>query len=819
MVKLQSKHVAFKALALVSVVFLAACESDEEKAASYFESGVELLEEGDVDRALIEFRNVFKLDPSHAEARERYAAAVRDQGRLQEAFGQYLRLVEFYPDNLEGRIALSELALQSSAFEEFSRHARAAGDIAPEEDRVKNLLVAVDYLEAVQEEDSAAQDEALTRAFERQDQNPDSIALNLVAIDGLMTEQKFSAAIEQIDIAIKDDPKRRSLYNTKLTALDALGETAAVISLLREMVDIFPQDEEIGSSLIRYLLSLGDLDGAEDFLRDMASRDDAELENRLVLVRFVEQTKGREAARAEVEAFIAEGKDTLRLQSLLAGYDFDDGKREEAIASLEALVADAEPSDARRRVQVLLARFLDTTDNEVGARAVIEEVLAQDPSMVQALEMRAAWLIEEDRADEAITALRQALDQEPEDVSAMTLMAQAHARNGNRALAGELLALASTTSNFAPAEALRYAAFLESDEKYLQAEEVLLNALRRAPNNTDILTQLGQTYVNLRDWPRAEQVVDSLRNSSDPVVTAAADTLQLRVLSGQRGADEAMAFLEQLATSDDGSALSANIALVRARAARGDFAGALDLVADLRAENPEVLALVVLDAAVEAAAGNTAQAETKYLEVLDVAPRAEDVWMQLIRLQNRTGQSDAASATLDRALTAIPGAPNLLWAKASFLEQSGDRTGALEVYEELYESNSGSPIIANNFASLMTQLDQSPETVDRAYQVARRLRGSEVPAFQDTYGWIAYLRGDYEEAISHLEGAAAGLPDDPVVQMHLGLTLVALERTDEARVQLQKAVDLAGAQRSGLVTKATEALAMLDSALESSDAN
>ena len=44
----------------------------------------------------------------------------------------------------------------------------------------------------------------------------------------------------------------------------------------------------------------------------------------------------------------------------------------------------------------------------------------------------------------------------------------------------------------------------------------------------------------------------------------------------------------------------------------------------------------------------------------------------------------------------------------------------------------------------------------------------------------------------HLEPAAEGLPTDPLVQYHLGMTYAALGRSEEAIVQLQQAVDLAG---------------------------
>ena len=94
------------ATALALVATLAACESSEDRAERYFQSGLSLLEEGDVERALIEFRNVFNLNGSHREARQTYARIVREQGRVREATGQYLRLVEQYPDDFRARTAL-----------------------------------------------------------------------------------------------------------------------------------------------------------------------------------------------------------------------------------------------------------------------------------------------------------------------------------------------------------------------------------------------------------------------------------------------------------------------------------------------------------------------------------------------------------------------------------------------------------------------------------------------------------------------------------------------------------------------------------------
>jgi tetratricopeptide (TPR) repeat protein len=108
----------------------------------------------------------------------------------------------------------------------------------------------------------------------------------------------------------------------------------------------------------------------------------------------------------------------------------------------------------------------------------------------------------------------------------------------------------------------------------------------------------------------------------------------------------------------------------------------------------------------------------------------------------------------------------------------------------MYEQDSSAPIVANNYASLLSSLRDDDASIAKAYSVARRLQGVDVPAFQDTYGWIAYLRGEHETAVEYLEPAAAALAEDPSVQYHLGMAYAAAGRTDEAKAALQRAIDL-----------------------------
>jgi len=161
-------------------------------------------------------------------------------------------------------------------------------------------------------------------------------------------------------------------------------------------------------------------------------------------------------------------------------------------------------------------------------------------------------------------------------------------------------------------------------------------------------------------------------------------------------------------------------------------------------------------------------------------------------LLRQQGRDDEAQVLLEKTRAAAPGAmlPRLLLAEQA--EQAGDVDGAIALYEEIYAGDSSNLVVANNLANLLITRADDEAALDRAHAITRRLRGTEEPAFQDTYGWIAYLREDYDTALEYLSAAAEALPEEPTVQYHLGMTYLALERPEEARAALQRTIQLAG---------------------------
>jgi tetratricopeptide (TPR) repeat protein len=810
-----------KAILLAAALLaLAGCQDSDERAEAHFRSAMELMEAGDTDRARVEFLNVFDFNGQHREARANLAAMLRRDGNLEQSYSQYLRLAEQYPDDAEAHVALAEMALRFGNWDEARRHGVRALELAPDHPSAPVLEVYLAYLDAVDAEDEGARRAVSDRAMALLEEAPDDLLLQRLALDGMVRDGDMEAALAMTGRALEADPGNRSLHDTRLGLLWNLERVDDAELRLREMIGLFPEDEELPGILLRLLLAQGRIDAAQDLLRDLAASaaDPAKRDEVLMaLVRLRMDNDGPAAAQEELAAILEglpEGEGTA-FRILQAGLRYDAGDRSGAMAELEALRASGIPLAERGRVDVALAQMRLAEGDEAGAQALIAEVLEQDPGQVEALKMDAAWLIEADEANRAISRLRAALDAEPDDADALTLMANAHARNGNAQLSREFLLLAVEASGSAPDETLRYVTILIEDGRFLPAEELVITALRTTPGHPGLLAALGEIYLALEDWSRAEQVERSLRDIGTAESVTLADELRTAMLAFRGQVDEALAFLEGLAETGGPDNIGAQIAVVRARLVTGDADGALAFAEDLLARDPDNPILRFVLAAVQSAMGSHAEAEALYRGLLEEDPQNQEAWIGLVRALDLQGDGEAARATLEEALQVLPDAPDLLWAQASYSERLGDYEGAIAIYERLYEMMPNAPVVANNLASLISTYREDAESLERAHTIALRLRDSDVAPFRDTYGWIAYRRGEYDDALAHLEPAAAALPEDPLVQFHLGMTYLALDRPDQALEQLRRAIELAGPDdRRPQFSLARERIAALEAAGE-----
>ena len=781
---------------LAAFLGLAACDSNEDRAEAYYQWAMSLIEQGDIERAKVELRNVFQYDRFHEAARRAFADIDLSEDNPAAAYRHYRFIVEQQPELADVRLTMAELAYELGDLEEARRNGEAAIGLVPEDPRAQVLAAAFAYNDAIDTEDTAAAGAAAEEARVLLAQAPDNGVARRVVIDEMLRSGDPTEAMPAIDEALEIEPESYQYNYIKLQLLSRQQDMAGVGAQLRRMVTLFPEDEELSSDLIRWYMAENDLEGAETYLRELAGEDTGPTEGHLTVVQFLQMTQDTDAARAELERLAAANDGTAQgdLYTALAQViRFEAGERDEAIATLENIVATEreDGAETRARIRNMLARMLIGTGNTVGARAQVEEVLAADPSSVEALKLRAAWAIQDDAPQQALTDLRTALNQAPRDPEVLTLMAEAHQRDGARALAGERLAQAVEVTDSRAAEALRYVSFLLEDGRRAAALTVLADARAANPQDVTVLTTLGQQLLAQQSWLQVRRITDDLREIGTPEALEAANTLEAATLAGQGRLDDSLAFLqEQLqgGTTDTRTVLQ----LVQLNLRNNNPDEARRVLDEALAQTPDDVTLRLTDAELLANAGDAAAAEERLRAIVADAPENETAARLLYTLLRNQDRADEASTVLQAALERQPEATTLYWIRAGELERSGDIDGAIEIYETLYESNTGNELIANNLASLISSYRDDPDSLARAEAIARRLRDTDQPAYQDTYGWIAYRQGNYAEAETYLASAAEGLPQDPTVQAHYGLTLAALERPDAARPVLTRALELGG---------------------------
>jgi cellulose synthase operon protein C len=771
---------------LAGALALAACDTAEERAEAHYQRGLQLLEEGEVERAMVELRNVFRLDGNHHEARLVYANQLVEMGEIAEAVGQFRRLVEQDWANVEGHKNLAELAFAIDDYETGVTHAERAYALDPDDPEIRARKAMVDYYDGRREEGRS-----MARAV--LEERPDLLPARMLLVWDRWERQDFAGMHALIDEGLEMAPDAWDLHSARFWLLEREGDTARVGEQLYRMAELFPDDDRVAQWLISWHLDEGDVDAAEALLRQRTAAMPADTPERteadLRLVHFLLEVRGREAARAELEQLAAEAADVQPYRRALAGLEMDAGNVERAVAMLEDVISAAEPSDGRRDSQVVLAEILLATGRVEESDALVEAVLTEDATHIAGLKLRARRQIDTDRPDDAVRTLRAALHEEPRDASLLTLMATAHERAGAHELAGERLAMAVQVSDRAPAESLRYARFLLANGRDGGAEAVIVDSLRRHAANPDLLVALGRIHLQRQDWAQAGQVVRRLRAGATPEAERLAAALEADVLRGQSRFEEALDTIRSLPETDSARAMGG---IVQTYLLADNLDGARTYVDDMLARNAGDRGIRMIQAALMVLAGEIAEAEEAYRAIIADASAYAPAYVALHGLLLADGRSGEAAGILQAGLAAAPGDPSLMLLEAGRLEREGDVEGAIAIYEDLYARDTASVLVANNLASLIATHRTDPADLERAFSIARRLRGTDVPQFADTYGWILARRGDHEAALPYLERAAAALAGDPLVQYHLGATQYRLGKTAAARETLERAVAMAG---------------------------
>lgn len=772
-------------LVVLAALALAGCDSVEERVARHHERGVALMAEGESAKAFLEFRNALKLNENYAPSRFRLARLYENDGEIGAAVANYRLTAELDPGNVEALVRLAQLLMLGGAAEEAAGHAEAAVAQAPEDPDALSALATIRLREGDRDAALALADKVLAA-------RPDHVGANLVRIGDLARSNAMPEALAALDRLLADAPTEKTLNLVKLQLLEQMGDASAVAAHLKKLAQTYPEDSgQYQRALARIQVREGDMDGADATLRALVAAEPDNIDLALDLVRFTLQAKGAEAAGAELDGLIAASADPARTHRLrLARVDLDvaSNRRDAAIETLRGMMAADATGPNALDVSVKLAGLLLAAGEKAEARTLVDGVLAQDARNADALAVRGAILIDEDRPTEAVRDLAVAVTEQPDSPRLLTLLARAHDREGNRDMAIDRMSAAARLSEFAPDASLAAAQYLSAAGRHEAAATMIEESLRRQPENPRLLAALAESRLRAGDWTRAEAAATALSKVAGGDEVAA--QIRAASLRGQGRVDESNAVLEGLAENPDASNRALRT-LITSYLRSGEIDRAEALVDERLAAAPKDPETLLLRAEIDLARDRPADAEGRLREIIAAQPTSFLGHLALARMKMALGDMAAAEAAAREGVAVAERPEPLRLALAQVLERRQDWPGAIAEYEAIYDQQKSSLLIVNNLASLLIEhRSDDPASVERAGRIALRLRDSTVPEFQDTYGWVRYLQGDYADALRSLLPAAEARPDNGTIRYHAGMALLKAGQTESARGHLVAALDL-----------------------------
>ncbi len=768
------------AASAVLVLGLAACSSPEEKVAGFNKRGEAFLQKGDVTKARLEFQNALQIDGKSVQAMMGLSDLAERGREWGKAYGLLNRVVDLDPKNVAARIRLGKLTLAAGQLDRALEQSDDTMSLKPEDPGVLAFRAAV-FLKL---QDPKAAVDLARRSIAKDKDNVDA---HVVLASERIQAGDATTAITYLDHVLQGNERNVGVQLIKAQALEKLAKVDSAEQVFRRLTTLFPEETSYRLMLVRFYLSHGMHGKAEAEQRAILATKPDNADAKIELVRFIAGVRGLPAAAKELESMVAAKPKDVELKMALAQMRLDQKRSDEAVATWKQIIADAGDGAAGTRARAALATQRLAAGDKAAARPLIDEVIARDARNEQGLILRASIAMEERRLEEAVTDLRTILRDVPDSARTQLMLARVHVLQGLPDLAQSQYARAAQAAQFAPQFAMPYAEYLVETGRLRQAEPVLRDVLRAAPDHAPAQRLLAQTYIRLGDLASAQGLADALAKQDAAGVTAT----QIRgaVLAAKRDFEGSIASFRS-AHAKAPNDVQPLVALVQSYLIAGKTREAASFIQSVLAGSPENVPAHLLLGQVMMQAGDRPAAAKAFQRVVEIDPANRSGYQGLVGAAMGQGKPDAALAAVDAGLQKLPNDFTLRLSRASVLESQKKFDEAIAIYEKLVVEQPNSAVVANNLAALLTDHRHDEKDLKRAYELAQRFRGSQVPYFRDTFAWASHRVGKVQEAGDLLKTVVDEVPDVAAIQYHRGMNQLAQNNKEAARKSLQRAIEL-----------------------------
>ena len=752
-----------------ALLLLAACESKEEQAVKFAQTGHEYLEQGEVEKAEIQFNNALFKDGQNVSALRGAAETARQKdetGRYARMLG---RLLVEVPDDVEANVQYARLALLGGDSDRALEHAERV--LAQEPDNAEALTVkgATLVVDNKLEEAQAV----LNRALEQDPSNAE--IFNLLAAREIRTDD-YEAALAKVNEGIAQAENPETLLIVKLILAERQLGDDAVIETFEDLIEAAPQNGLYRQRLADFvLLKKRDFDRARALYQEALPLVDDRTEIYTRLVAIDREQNGDAAAEATLLRLVDENPGETDLRFTVPIFYCQTEQPAKCRAAFEALASDQGLTEAERlRARMGLSDVLISSGSPEEGEAIADAVLEADPENVAALANKAQVLISRGETGEAIPLLRSAQNNAPDNTEVLILLALAYEQDGQVNFADRQFAQAVDTVGYTKPLSDQYIAFLRRAGQPSRADEVLERYIEQNPNDIDAVITRARRDVANRNFARAIETADRLERANTR--TEAAQRIRLAALAGQNDFEAALPIAQGLYEANpDDRRLVALYSRVLTELGREDEA--LSLVTSRLGEGATASDYVLAGEALMRD-GDTARARATVREGQERFAQSEDLYLVDYLATKQEEGAEEAISVLRRGVEAAQPSRRLRVLLSNDLIVAGRTDEAIAVLRTLQAEDALDDLTANNLASLLLERDGDEA---EALAIAERFRGTENAFFADTLAWAYYKSGRLEDANRLSVAAAEGAPQNPDILYHRGVIAAAQGDAPSAR--------------------------------------
>lgn len=738
------------------------------------------LQSGDYERALDQVDRVLSVKPENPNAWYLRGAILHAQGKHNAAIASYQRTLVLSPAHLQAALGEATSTLDSGNAERAVRLFDAFGKRYPSHPEAPYMLAqAYQKLGRLSEAKQALQQASSIVGSVAPEDLQDNLPYLLLGASIAYDNDQPEAAHKYLALYLQKRPSDVKALKLQAATLLQLGKPLDATRILLPLATSTATDAHVLVMLGDANIQLNDYVRAESYYAKALSRagSTSALQSKIAYAQFGQGRVGEAIATFEGQRAGTE-KFNHRASVFLGILYFSQGQLTDAIREANR-VLEQQPDNLvalNLKGAVVLAQ-----GDRVQARALFESIVESQPDFRPAnfnlVKLEAA----EGNAEAAVEILNRYLAVDPNDVRALHESARVYLQLGEPRAAIQFLERIRSVDATALLPLTQLVDVYILVGRIADAESTAHVLLSKVPDNVLALHALAKAQI-------AGNKIEIARDTLKRAFTHSAYDPDLLIRTGQlqialAAYDDALWSLDRVVKERPGS-VPARVELAGLFYRKGDLDEAEAQLAVVKRLAPENLFGLVLSGDIAFARNNYEQAVEIYRQGLALA-NSDSLSASLYRALLGADRADEALDFLESWMERFPDSIKSLRLLAQRYHHDGDLKKAWTNYERLVELTPEDGLAYNNFAVLLTDMDN-----ERALKMARRAfaLAPNHPAVLDTLGWALVQLGEFDEGLLHLRNAVARDADSPTIRYHLAVGLHEYGKEAEARVELERAL-------------------------------